>query len=63
MSCVVTAQLIGAFVYAYAKIRVSHDEAQEIKYEFIQVCQMLVISNLQASKINTIFRSIFKRKK
>ena len=28
ISCMVTAQRIGAFVYVYAKCRFSHDEAQ-----------------------------------
>ena len=30
MSCAVTAQLIWAFVFAYAKIRFSHDVAQTV---------------------------------
>ena len=37
ISCAVTAQLICAFVFAYAKIRFSGDEAHLMLWELLQV--------------------------
>ena len=37
ISCEVTAQLICAFVFAYAKIRFSHDEAHIVELGFMGI--------------------------
>ena len=42
ISFAVTAKLIGVFVFAYAKSRFSHDEAQIMSYFFINVLEKLV---------------------
>ena len=50
ISCPVTAQLICAFVFAFAKSRFSHDAAEIPKYPINHFC--CIQSKIQAERLN-----------
>ena len=51
-SCAITAQLIGGFVFGYAKIRFSHDAAHIITYSVINFLFHKIIRWLLALTLN-----------